>query len=299
VILTLKRTLVPVLALALLASAAACHKKSKRDAFNPESILTVQQLWEKGQEALKKDHTVTARRYFDQITLREDAGDYKDLAALATADSYYQEHNVSAYAEAISRYQTFLSFHPTHEKAAYCQYRIALCWLEELVSPDRDTYPATKAQEAFRSLLENYPSSPYAAEADKHLAEVVNVLAAHEIKVGDFYLKNEQWQGAAARYRVVVEKYPAYWNMPLVHFRLAEALAGAGQTDESRVYYRLVVEKAGGTDLAQAATRRLERLDRTGEKHSKQDLPDDPLLQTKKRTSPWWKFWKWGRHGGA
>jgi len=295
---TLRRALVPLLALALLAPALACHKKPKAEKASPESILSVPQLWEKGQEALKKDHTVTARRYFDQITLREDAGDYKDKASLATADSYFQERTIDAYAEAISRYQTFLSFHPTHEKAAYCQYQIARCWVEELVSPDRDTYPATKAQEAFRNLIENYPTSPYVPDAKKRLAEVTDMLAAHEIKVGDFYMKNDQWQGAAARYRVVVEKYPGYWNMPLVHFRLAEALAGAGQADEARVYYRLVVEKAGGTDLAQTASRRLERLDRSGEKPTKKDLPSDPLLQTKKRTSPWWKFWTWGRHHG-
>lgn len=292
---TLRRALVPVLALALLAPAAACHKKPKAAKVSEESILTVSQLWEKGEAAMKKGHNVTARRYFDQITLREDAGDYKDRATLAIADSYFEDRTIEGYAEAISRYQTFLSFHPTHEKAPYCQYRIALSWLQEMSSPDRDTLPAVKAQEAFRNLIENYPQSSFVPDAQKRLAEVVNILAAHEIKVGDFYLKDGKWEGAAARYRVVVDKYPTYWNMPLVHFRLAEALAGAGRADEAKVYYRLVVEKASGTELAQRASRRLERLDRAGEKPSKKDLPNDPLLQSKKRTTPWWKFWK--RHG--
>jgi outer membrane protein assembly factor BamD len=292
-----RRALFFLLALALLVTAAACHRKAKAETFKEDSILSVEQLWERGQASLEKGRTVTARRYFDQITLREDAGDYKDKASLATADSFFKEETLDGYTEAIARYQTFLSFHPTHPQAAYCQFQIALAYLQEVATPDRDTQPASRAKEAFTNLIENYPNSTLVPEARTRLAQVNDILAAHEIKVGDFYMKNGQWQGAAARYRVVVDKYPGYWNMPLVHFRLAEALAGAGQSEEARIYYRSVVEKAGGTDLAQDATDRLERLDRPGESRAdrnKKDLPDDPLLKDRDNRDPWWKFWRWG-----
>lgn len=290
----LRRALVPLLVLSLLATAGAC-KKNKKDAFSEEDLLTTEQLWEKGTKALGKGHSATARRYFDQITLREDVGEYKDKAAIAVADTYYQEHTIESYAEAISRYQTFLSFHPTHPQAPYCQYQIGRCHLEMVESPDRDVQPAEQAREAFRSLVENYPQSEYAAESRKRLAEVSDILAAHEIKVGDFYLKNEAYSAAAARYRNVVEGFPEYWNMPLVHFRLAEALAGDGQNQEAAAYYSMVSEKAPGTELAATAEKRLARLQAGEEKgwRDKKDLPNDPLLKpkAKEEKAPWWKFW--------
>lgn len=297
---TLRRTLIPLLVLALLASSLACGKK-KKDVFSEESMLTIEQLWDKGMKAFKKGHTATARRYFDQINLREDAGDYKDRADIAIADSFYDEKTVESYSEAIGRYQSFLSFHPTHPQAAYCQYRIGLCHLSMVETPDRDVTPALNAREAFRNLVENYPESEYAAPSQQKLVQVNDILAAHEIKVGDYYLKNEHYSGAAARYRLVVENYPAYWNMPLVHFRLAEALAGDGQDQEAAAYYILVSEKAPGTELAATAQKRLARLQSGDDsRRHKKDLPDDPLLKPKEKEkggSPWWKFWDRDKNG--
>ncbi|MEJ2368331.1 MAG: outer membrane protein assembly factor BamD, partial [Acidobacteriota bacterium] len=137
--------------LVIMLSAAGCHHKRPK---NAGVVVPVPQLWEKGQKALRKGHTVTARRYFDEISLRNDAGKYKDKAAIATADSYYQEHNIASYAEAITRYQSFLAFHPTSTDAPYCQYMIGQAYLEEVETPDRDVTPAQKAREAFQNLLE-------------------------------------------------------------------------------------------------------------------------------------------------
>ncbi len=283
----------------LLLGSAACHHNKGPKAKGPTEILTVEQLWARGDAALKKGHTATSRKYFDQIILREDAGEYKDRAALATADSYYREHNIEAYAEAISRYQTFLSFHPTHPEAPFCQYRIALCYLEEVETPDRDTTPAVRAQEAFRSLVDNYPSSTYVEDSKKKLAQVNDILAAHEIKVGDHYLRTGGYRGAIARYRTVVDKYPGYWNMPLVYFRLGEALSRDGQDEEARLYFTRIVQEQGSAQLAKEARRRLDQIGRRDaketERQDKKAVPEGPLVQPKQKGGHWWQFWKWGK----
>lgn len=294
-----KRALFALLALVLLAGAAGCHKK--RHGLEEEQILTVEELWAKSQTALKKHRTSTARRYLDQIILREDSGDLKDPATLAIADSYYEEKGMEALVEAISRYQTFLQFHPTHPEAPRCQYRIGLCHLEMMETPDRDVSPALNAAVAFRNVTENYPESSYAEPAKQKLAAVNDLLAAHEIKAGDFYLKKEQWRAAVARYRVVVEKYPTYWNLELVHFRLAEALASEGQAEEAKLHYNLVISQAPGTKLAQEAQKRMDQLSRKSEKEAgrkSKGLPKDPLLKPKEKKvdgTPWWKFWRRSR----
>ncbi len=284
------------LALLLLSPAVACHHK-RNAAKAPSEVLPVDQLWAKGQAAMKKHRQTTARRYFDQISLREDAGEYKDKAAIATADSYRLARSVDSYAEAISRYQTFLAFHPTRPEAAYCQYEIAECYLDEVQTSDRDTTPAARALEAYRNVVENYPNSPYVAEAKKKLQRVNDVLAAHEIKVGDFYLKDKDYVGATARYRTVLDKYPTYWNLPLVKFRLGEALFRGNQREEAALYFRQIAEEQGSTKLAKEASKRLSQIENHDEKHlsaaeNPDKLPGGPLVQPKAKHKHWWQFWK-------
>lgn len=286
------KALVAVAAVALILMTGCHHRRPKKDKA-PVELVPVATLYAKGQAALRKKRPATARRFFDQIELREDAGEYKDKAAIAIADSFMVDHTLESYSEAISRYQSFLAFHPTHPQAAYCQYKIGEAWLEEIDTPDRDMYPATQAKEAFQALLENYPNSPYSAEATKRIATINDMLAAHEIKVGDWYLKDGHYKGAIARYRGVVEKYPRYWNMPLVFSRLAEALYRDGQEKEALLYFTRITQDAPGTVLAKNAQKRIQRIQKheTASKSKQKDLFKEPLIEQKKKKH-WWQFWK-------
>jgi outer membrane protein assembly factor BamD len=279
-------------ALTLLVLATGCHHRRPKK-MQEVQLVPVATLYEQGQAALRKKRPATARKYFDQISLREDAGEYKDKAAIATADSYYQEHNFEAYAEAISRYRSFLAFHPTHPEAPYCQYRMGLCYFEEVDTPDRDMSTANMARDAFQALLENYPNSQYAGEASKKLAAINDLLAAHEIRVGDWYLKDGHPKGAIARYRFVIERYPKYWNMPLVHSRLGEALYRDGQEQEALLYFKRIVSEAPNTVLAKNAQKRIERIQKHEAASSAKDKSffKQPLVEPKK-TKHWWQFWK-------
>jgi outer membrane protein assembly factor BamD len=284
----LKRSISLVAAgLSLALFLTACHhKKPSKDARNENLTVTpVAQLYEQGLALMKKKKPATARKYFDQIALREDAGDYKDKAAISTADSYYQEHTIEAYGEAISRYQSFLSFHPTHPQAAYCQFMIGQAWFEESDTPDRDMSADLNAKVAYQAVIENYPTSPYAAKAEKRLAQVNDMLAAHDIKIGDWYLKDGHPKGAIARYREVIQHYPKYWNMPALYFRLGEALYRDGQSREALLYFTRITQEAPGTKLAKDAQQRIQRIQKkeTARGSHEKDVFKEPLVPKKEK----------------
>ncbi len=265
----------------------ACHhKRPSKDARNENLTVTpVAQLYEQGLALMKKKKPATARRYFDQIALREDAGEYKDKAAVSTADSYYQEHTIDSYGEAISRYQSFLSFHPTHPSAAYCQFMIGEAWFEESDIPDRDMSADLNAKVAYQAVIENYPTSPYAAKAEKRLAQVNDLLAAHDIKIGDWYLKDGHPKGAIARYREVIQHYPKYWNMPALYFRLGEALYRDGQTREALLYFTRITQEVPDTKLAKDARHRIERIQKkaSAKGDHEKDVFKEPLVPKKEK----------------
>lgn len=288
--------LLAALAVVVLVLNAGCHhhRRVKKEKAGPSEVVPVATLYAKGQAAMQKKKPATARRYFDQIALREDAGEYKDKAAIATADTYFLEHTLESYAEAISRYQAFLAFHPTHAAAAYCQYKIGLAYFEEMETPDRDTSPAYQARDAFQALIENYPSCEYVADAKEKITEVEDLLAAHEIKVGDFYVKNKDYKGAVARYRTVLEKYPKYWNKPAVDYRLADALYRDGQDKEAMLYYKRVVQEAPDTSLAKSAQKNINRIQKQEVKKGGKEgkAMNQPLTRPKNKSKYWWQFWK-------
>jgi outer membrane protein assembly factor BamD len=284
----LKRSISLVAAgLSLALFLTACHhKRPSKDTRNENLTVTpVAQLYDQGIALMKKKKPATARKYFDQIALREDAGEYKDKAAISTADSYYQEHTIDSYGEAISRYQSFLSFHPTHPQAAYCQYMIGEAWYEESDIPDRDMSADLNAKVAFQAVVENYPNSPYAPKSEKRLAQVNDLLAAHDIKIGDWYLKDGHPKGAIARYREVIQHYPKYWNMPALYFRLGEALYRDGQTREALLYFTRITQEAPGTKLSKSAQQRIERIQKkaSAKGDHEKDVFKEPLVPKKEK----------------
>ncbi len=282
-------------AIILLALTTACHHRRPKGAAAETKVVPVSTLYAKGMEYLKKKRPATARRYFDQVLMREDAGEYKDKAQIAEADSYTTEHTLEAYSEAISRYQSFLAFHPTHPEAPYCQYKIGSCYFEEIETPDRDVTPARDAREAFKSLIENYPNCSYVAEAKQKIKDIDNVLAAHEIKIGDWYLKVGHPKGAIGRYRYTIEHYPTYWNMPLVYYRLGEALHRDGQDKEAVLYFKRITQEVPGTVLAKDSHKYMSKIEKHEARTSKRDkkIFEEPLVKSTRKKTHWWQFWKW------
>jgi outer membrane protein assembly factor BamD len=280
----------------VLIAATGCHSSKKaKIKEGPTDVASAKEIYEKGAAELAKGHPETARKYFDQVSLREDAGEYKDLAAIGTADTFFIDNSMDSWIEAISRYQTFLAFHPTHPKASYCQYRVAECYMKEMLSPERDTAAGKNARQSLESVIENYPKSEEAVQAKQKVKEVKDTLAAHEIKVGDYYLKNGHPRGAVERYRVVLKEYPDYWNLPLIYYRLGEALYRDNNGAEAVIYFRKVLEGAPETNLAKQAQKRLTRIEKGQPAYSKrgkaEELKSEPLVKPNKNKH-WWQFWK-------
>jgi outer membrane protein assembly factor BamD len=204
------------------------------------------------------------------------------------------EHTLDGFVEAVSRYQSFLAFHPTHAKAPYCQLQIARAYMEEMSTPDRDTTPARNALTSLNALIDNYPDSSEAERGRDLKSDVNDFLAAHEIKVGDYYFKSGSYAASIERYQTVLRVYPGYWNLPLVHARLAESYYRYGDFDKAANYFTEVVEEAPGTRLASNAEKRLQRIEAgkgAGSKIGKKPTDKD-LTQTEHKR--WWQFWKKG-----
>jgi outer membrane assembly lipoprotein YfiO len=147
---------------------------------------------------------------------------------------------------AVDQADQFIRENPTHPRVDYAYYIRGLVyfesganWLERVFKADiakRPPSEARKSFQAFQTLLQRYPNSPYAADARQRMVYLRNRLADYEIEVARYYMKRGAYVGAANRARGVIENYD-----------------GAPAVDDALKIMGQAYRKLGVTDLAQVA----------------------------------------------
>jgi outer membrane protein assembly factor BamD len=127
---------------------------------------------------------------------------------------------------------------------------------------------ARKSFQAFQTLVQQFPKSPYAADARQRMVYLRNRLADYETEVARFYMKRGAYVGAANRARGVIEGYD-----------------GAPAVDEALRILAQAYRKLGVDDLAKVAdtVRRANVLP--------DDVTGQPSQDGREKDDPWWRFW--------
>lgn len=195
---------------ALLAGVTGCH----RHKHAPPDLTASQEpdkiLYQKAVEDIGNKRFDVARLTLQTLLNTYPDSDYLADAKMAIADSYYEEGTSAALTHAEIEYKDYITFFPNTLKVPYAQYRAAMCHYRQLEKPDRDTTHARRAEREFQLLLLNYPDSEYAADGEKKLLQVQEVLAEGMFRVGRFYYIRGSWRAAASRLAELVERYPNY-----------------------------------------------------------------------------------------
>ena len=206
----MKTRSIPVLLLATLAlvvtSGCTRHRHASpdiADSAEPDKIL-----YERSIEDIKNKRFDVARLTLQTLLNTYPDSQYLPDAKLGIADSYYQEGTSGALTSAEVEYKDFITFFPNHPKVVFAQYRAAMANYRRLEKPDRDRTYARRAERELQLLLVNYPDSEYAAEGERKLIAVQEILAEGEFRVAYFYFKREAWRAAAARLVDLVDRYP-------------------------------------------------------------------------------------------
>ncbi|MGA7080049.1 MAG: outer membrane protein assembly factor BamD, partial [Terriglobales bacterium] len=149
-------------------------------------------------------------------------------AKLAVADSWYAEGGSAALQQAELQYKDFRTFFPNMPEAAEAQLKVANIHYEQMEKPDRDYTHAMRAEEEYRTLIQDYPDSKMVPRAKQRLREVQEVLAEREYDIGRFYYLRMSYPAAIARLKTLVERYPLYSGAD-------EALYMIGQSYEGEI----------------------------------------------------------------
>ena len=89
-------------------------------------------------------------------------------------------------------------------------------------------------------IINKYPNTEYALDADFKLGLIDDILAAKEMYIGRYYLEKKKWVSAINRFRNVVDDYDTtYFTQEALH-RLVEIHYILGLVDEAEKYAKVL-----------------------------------------------------------
>jgi outer membrane protein assembly factor BamD len=228
----------------------ACGPKAVE--FDP-SKQSDAELYQLGEKYLEDEDYVKAREAFRVVFDNFPQSDYRILAKLGYANSYYLEGNDSSYILAITEYQDFISLFPFSPKAAYAQFQVGMCYLQMTEKPDRDQTNTRKALEELRKVVDNYPKSDYYKAAYDKLIECYSILAEHEYYIARYYSRTGKPKATVQRLKGLLKDYPESVYKPEYFYYLAKASFDIAQPEDGCKYVNVLLTKWPTTEYTEKA----------------------------------------------
>lgn len=193
--------------------------------------IPAEQLYNEGLAHLQEGDSQSAAESFDEVDRQHP---YSDLARRSLIMSAYTHFQRGRYDDAVISAERYVNLYPTSEDAAYAQFLIGESYFEQIPDISRDQEITERALAAMTELIERYPDSPYATEAQRRLDAARDQLAGKEMETGRFYLERRNYAGAINRFKAVVTAYQTTRHVEEALERLTEAYFAMGVVSEAQ-----------------------------------------------------------------
>ncbi len=186
-------------------------------AGNDEVQTEVQDLteaYEEAQENIARGNYTRGVQIFEAIQARYPFSDLSRQVQLELMYAYYKSGKRE---QAIEAADTFMRENPIHDRVDYALYIKGLAYyeqdagfIERRFNKDISTRPPKDVEVAYstlRRLVERYPASEYAPDAQQRLLFLKNRMSAYENNVADFYMRRGAYVAALNRAKDALQNY--------------------------------------------------------------------------------------------
>ncbi|MCE2573607.1 outer membrane protein assembly factor BamD [Motilimonas eburnea] len=189
-----------------------CSSKDDQETVPDKSPVV---LYEDAQRSLQAGNYGQAADVLEALDARYPFGPHSEQVQLDLIYAYYKSE---ATAQAMANIDRFLRLSPTHKDIDYVYYMRGLTnmamsatFFHGLLNIDRFDRNIIHYQNAFmdfKRLLQRYPDSIYAADAQARMIGIKDSLARYEIEVAEWYLKRDAYVAAINRGKYVLTNFP-------------------------------------------------------------------------------------------
>jgi outer membrane protein assembly factor BamD len=193
---------------------------------------------------------------------------YADDAEMKIGLAYYQQQD---YAEAIGALDDFQRMHPTSKNLELVTFYIAMSYYVQMGREDQDQTKTAQALKRFQELEQRFPEGSFAQLAHEHIVVCREMLARHDMIVGNYYYKRANFRAAESRFAELMQRYPETPVAPDALFELGIALEKEGKKFSAAQAFAAVKRHFPNTSYAKKADVELKKL------HQPVDTEEDPL----------------------
>ena len=211
----------------------SCSKKNRIDQTLtlPSTEENAIIVYQEALKSLKEGQYYIAMKKFDES---ESLLPQTNWAAKSSLMSSYCMYSLNFYDEAILNLKRFKKVYPADSNIDYAEYLIAIMYYEQILDEQKDIEPLILSKKTIENFLKKYPNTDYALDLKFKLDLIINQMAAKEISIARYYIKNEKWIPAINRLKVIVEEYDRTIFVEEALFRLVEIYYRVGLENEAK-----------------------------------------------------------------
>lgn len=185
---------------------------------NELDAADAERLYTSGRDFLADNQPLRALRLYAEVQARFPFSPYAAQSELESITAHYK---ADEYEAAISAADRFIKQRPRNPHIDYVYYLRGLANFNRNeptfigANPDqRDTRYLEQAFTDFNLLVQNYPDSVYAKDAQLHMIDIRNRLADFQIGVAEYYLRRRAYVAASRRAEIVVSRFQGSDSVP-------------------------------------------------------------------------------------
>ncbi|QIM63529.1 outer membrane assembly protein BamD [Pasteurellaceae bacterium Orientalotternb1] len=177
--------------------------------------IPAQELYNKGQTYLQDGDYNNAVRYLEAVDVRGQQGAYGEQIQLSVI---YAQYKLGEYYKALDAAERFARAYPNSGSMDYVFYlaglsnaRLADNWIQNVFSVSdagRAVDNVRNAYGNFQTVVQRYPHSQYAQDAQNWIGYMKNRLAEHELTIAKFYMKRDAYVAVANRVEEMIRAHP-------------------------------------------------------------------------------------------
>lgn len=215
------------------ATLAACGGK-KTEIIVEEPL---EQIYEKAYAEFNKKHYEQAAAEFLKAETQYPSSPWAADALVMAAYSQYLDKD---FAGAILAADRFMRFHPGHSDVPYVLYLRGMCYYRQVSDVRREPGMSTYALQQFQQLVQRFPKSPYAKNAENKIIILKNYIAGKVMYAARNDMRRQNWPSAISRLQSIVSDAQETVMTPEALYRLTECYTAIGVPSQAAGYTEML-----------------------------------------------------------
>ena len=202
-----------------------------------EVIQPLNEIYENAYAEFNDENYEAAAQEFTKAENQYPSSPWAADALVMAAYSYYMDGD---FAGAILSADRFMRFHPGHPDVPYVLYLRGMCYYRQVSDVRREPGMSAYALQQFQQLVDRFPNSKYAKNAENKIIILKNYIAGKVMYSARNDMARKNWPSAISRLQSVIQTAQETVMTPEALYRLTECYTAIGLPEQARGYTEML-----------------------------------------------------------